>query len=354
MSCYIITSLHSSTFTSTSTSTSLSTPLSTSFSPFSSSNERNHIENKNSNTENIPETTTHSIFSPYKLVEDSLRLLLQSWNHSTDDEFNRRNDHFDTSCNSEKDLSGGTKNSPLGGSKNGPLGGNYVREVAMIQTAEIILNGIDNLEIMFSNNNDNNYKNNSNNNNNNDNNYKNNNNNNINCNNNNDNNNNNNNNNHNNNNHHNINSDNYDNNQNPNQNQNFNQNHSSYQSIPSKLFLTNKNRYKVLIERVIHKLLNGMVSMHSKVASQCLSVVENNSVLLKYFVTINNDNDEDDYNNKNENSAKIVVLSDELINWKQDRFDKLVEVLRRNRLHWHPNVKNASALLFDILLNYLE
>ena len=312
VSCYIITSLHSAIGTSTSNSTSLSTPLSTSFSPFSSSNERNNISNKSSNTENIPES------SPYKLIEDSLRLLLQSWNHSTDDEFNRQNDQFDTSSNSEKDLSGGNKNGPLGGSKNGPLGGNYVREVAMIQTAEIILNRIDNLEIMFSNNDNNNNNNNNNNSNNN-------------------------------------NKKNYSSNNNNNDNNNnCNHNHSSYQSIPSNLFLTNKNRYKILIERVIHKLLNGMVSMHSKVASQCLSVVENNSVLLKYFVTINNDNDEDDDNNKNENSAKMVVLSDELINWKQDRFDKLVEVLRRNRLHWHPNVKNASALLFDTLLNYLE
>ena len=147
------------------------------------------------------------------------------------------------------------------------------------------------------------------------------------------------------------------NNNNNNNNDNNNSNHSSYKTIPAKLFLTNKNRFKVLIERVINKLLIGMLSMHSKVASQCLSVVENNSILLKYFVTINSDNDEDDNDdniNKNENSAKTVVLSDELINWKQDRFDKLVDVLRRNRLHWHPHVKNASALLFDILLNYLE
>ena len=137
------------------------------------------------------------------------------------------------------------------------------------------------------------------------------------------------------------------------------------------MFLKRKNRLKILIERLIQKLLNGMLSLHSKVATQCFSIIEKNSILLRYFVDLNNNNESDDDNTNNNNNnnnsndinddnnikmydAKIVILSDELISWKQDRLDQLIEVLRKNRNHWHPNIVNSSALLFDRLLNYLE
>ena len=313
-------------------------------------NERN--ENKN-NLNNPP----HKVFTPHELIEDSLRLLLKSWSHSVDNKCNTQDDNNNNNNNNNNK------------SKKSILGGNYVREVALIQTAEIILNQVDNLQMMFSNddnscnNSDSNSSNSGNDNSNNEYDH------NCNKNSNNDDNNNNDNNTANNNN---TKNNNYDNNDNNNNNSNNNNNncHSSYLLLPPSMFLKRKNRLKILIERLIQKLLNGMLSLHSKVATQCFSIIEKNSILLRYFVDLNNNNESDDDNNNNNNNnnsndinddnnikmynAKIVILSDELISWKQDRLDQLIEVLRKNRNHWHPNIVNSSALLFDRLLNYLE
>ena len=151
--------------------------------------------------------------------------------------------------------------------------------------------------------------------------------------------------------------------------------------LPSSLFLS-QVRIKVLVDRIIQKLLNGMSSNHCKVASLCLTIASKNEILLKYFVTVPTDDNEnesenDDYNdgyhdsieasqktfkdnNNNDNNDNnqainnITTQSDDLINWKQDKFDRLVDVLRKNRTHWHPTVKATSGHLFDTLLNYLE
>ena len=240
------------------------------------------------------------------------------------------------------------------GGKNGVLGGNFVRDVAMIHVAEILLNQINDLEIMFTAENDNN-------NNNNDNENSNNYNDNIN-NDNNDNNNNYNDNNYNNNDYENNNH--YENNENNENNSDKidkiksihdNENtkpHTSFLLLPSSIFKKNKNRCKKYIERILQKLLYGMFSMHSKIATQSISVLQNNSILLKYFVTVNSDIEtiEQEHGNR----SKTVIFSEELLNWRQDQLDKLVEILRKNRNHWHPIVKDSSAEFFDILLNYLE
>ena len=156
--------------------------------------------------------------------------------------------------------------------------------------------------------------------------------------------------------------------------------------LPSSLF-SSQVRIKVLVDRIIQKLLNGMSSNHCKIALLCLTIVSKNEILLKYFVTVpiddreneNEDNDDEDYddgyhdsiessqktfrsnnndkNNKNNNNQSlknVISPSDDLTNWKQDKFDRLVDVLRKNRTHWHPTVKATSGHLFDTLLNYLE
>ena len=317
----------------------------------------NDERNENKNNFNNP---PHKVFTPHELIEDSLRLLLKSWSHSVDNECNTQDDNNNNNNNNNDNNNNKSKKSILGG--------NYVREVALIQTAEIILNQVDNLQMMFSNddnscnNSDSNSSNSGNDNSNNEYDH------NCNKNSNNDDNNNNDNNTANNNN---TKNNNYDNNDNNNDSNNNNNNcHSSYLLLPPSMFLKRKNRLKILIERLIQKLLNGMLSLHSKVATQCFSIIEKNSILLRYFVDLNNNNESDDDNNNNNNNnnsndinddnnikmynAKIVILSDELISWKQDRLDQLIEVLRKNRNHWHPNIVNSSALLFDRLLNYLE
>ena len=119
----------------------------------------------------------------------------------------------------------------------------------------------------------------------------------------------------------------------------------------------------------MRKLLTGMGSMHSKVATQCISTVKSNGILLKYFITIGSGSgsgsDNDDYmNDSNDNSSSSSSGrpingsssrdAELLLQWKKDMLDRLVEVLRRNRNHWHPAVKRLSGELFDTLLNHLE
>ena len=331
---------------------------------------RNESENKNKNKNS---GISHAnkiqvpmkIFSSQKLLEESLCLLLRTWTHNstyihdtnthTDNNFQNSNknsnknlnNHQNTNKNlndnyydNDNDNCGDNcrdKNMSERGGKNGVLGGNFVRDVAMIHVAEILLNQINDLEIMFTTENDNNINNIDNI----DNNY---------------------NDNHNNNDY--ENNYDYENKENNENNSNKidkikdihdNENtkpHTSFLLLPSSIFKKNKNRCKKYIERILQKLLYGMFSMHSKIATQSISVLQNNSILLKYFVTVNSDIEtiEQEHGNR----SKTVIFSEELLNWRQDQLDKLVEILRKNRNHWHPIVKDSSAEFFDILLNYLE
>ena len=142
--------------------------------------------------------------------------------------------------------------------------------------------------------------------------------------------------------------------------------HISYNLIPSSIF-SRPVKFRVLIERVLQKILTGMLSYHCKIACMCLAMIDKREILMKYFVTITDDNcdNSDNENNFNEYSGESVEyeskkdriidrISDKLSDWKQTQLDKLVEVLRKNRNHWHPSVKSASGQLFDKLLNYLE
>ena len=131
-------------------------------------------------------------------------------------------------------------------------------------------------------------------------------------------------------------------------------------------------RVKILLSRVLFRLLRGTESLHSKVACQCLSVIEDKSVLERYFVpklplndnNNNNNNNSEEEHSKNSNlnkpsssscswDSEVEVLP-VVMEWKEQQTEKLVESLRRNRNHWHPAVKTASGRLFDTILNYLE
>jgi hypothetical protein len=99
--------------------------------------------------------------------------------------------------------------------------------------------------------------------------------------------------------------------------------------------LYNSNsKIKILVERLLYKFMNECLSEHSKISCLCISIIENNNILLKYFISVNPD------------------TGDRINIWKEKQFDKLIEILRKNRNHWHPMVKSASGRLFDIILNY--
>ena len=326
------------------------------------------------------------------LIEDSLRLLLRIWNYSAANrcrqEDNNNNDDNNDCNNSNNNKTHNNRNNvhndKMRKSKNREVeednnnlstGGNFVRDLAFIQTTEIVLNQIGSLEILFvktekknkfqfGENNDEKCG---------------------------------------------------ENNGNKENTELMNNITASLRTVeekvkecsaessltnilPSSLFQT-QIRIRVLVDRIIQKLLNGMSSNHCKIALLCLNIASKQEILLKYFVTIPVNNDDDDYddydndrnrdrngseqyNNKydnyndvdchdsieaihihkkipqKDNNKKeidsITAPSDDLINWKQDKFDRLVEVLRKNRNHWHPNVKALSGELFDTLLNYLE
>ena len=325
----------------------------------SNNNNNNNSVNRNRSFQNSSGTDLHQ---NTVLIEDSLRLLLRMWNSTPE---NNGNENNNNNGNEKKSVNGG-----------------FVRDLAFIQTAEIILKQIGSVETLFEPENrpyliqngeirnypimnkstekhenklnftaenyqkiekvDNNNNNNDDNNNNN--------------------------------------------NNNKNKNKNNNntvikdsndvEKHVSYSIIPLTVFSAS-NRLKVLVERIIQKLLFGMLSDHCKVAPLCISIVEKNAILLKYFVTITEDNNNNSDNSENENEndedddynsgyerdtiepgpkipQKIEKLSEKVMEWKRNKFEKLVEILRKNRNHWHPQVKIASGKLFDTLLNYLE
>jgi hypothetical protein len=329
------------------------------------------------------------------LIEDSLRLLLRIWNYSAanrcrqedNNDNNNNNDNINSNNNNTHNNENNDRhnvyNDKIKKSKNREVeeennnlstGGNFVRDLAFIQTTEIVLSQIGSLEILF------------------------------------------------------VKTENKDkfqfrenndekcggnngNKENTEMKNNITASlctveervkecsaESSVKNIlPSSLFQT-QIRIRVLVDRIIQKLLNGMSSNHCKIALLCLNIASKQEILLKYFVTIpvNDDdydydydddrnrdrNESEQYNNKNDNNYNvdcydsieaihihkkspkkdsnkkeidsITAPSDDLINWKQDKFDRLVEVLRKNRNHWHPNVKALSGELFDTLLNYLE
>jgi hypothetical protein len=325
-----------------------------SLSPFSS--EKNKINNNNNNYNNNNNDSNNTnnnnnginrnrsfqnpdnsdLHQNTVLIEDSLRLLLRMWNCTPEN-----NGNEDDNCNSKNNNSyGNVKKSVNGG---------FVRDLAFIQTAEIILKQIGSVETMFESENkpylfqNSEIKN------------------------------------------HPTTNKSSENNENISDftagNKQIAENreeygnsekHVSYSVIPISVFSASK-RLKVLVERIIQKLLSGMLSDHCKVSPLCISIVEKNAILLKYFVTIteenngnnseNDSNEDDDYNSGYERDTiepvpkipqKVEKLSEKVMEWKRNKFEKLVEILRKNRNHWHPQVKIASGKLFDTLLNYLE
>jgi hypothetical protein len=321
-------------------SSSDSTSSHLSLSPFSSENNKYNSNNTNNNgisrNRSFQNPDNSDLHQNTVLIEDSLRLLLRMWNCTPEN-----NGNEDNYCNSKN-------NNDYGNVKKSVNGG-FVRDLAFIQTAEIILKQIGSVETMFEPENKPYFFQNSE--------IKN----------------------------HPITNKLSENNKNTsdftagnnqtveNREEDGNsEKHVSYSVIPITVFSASK-RLKVLVERIIQKLLSGMLSDHCKVSPLCISIVEKNAILLKYFVTIteenngnnseNDSNEDDDYYSGYERDTiepvpkipqKVEKLSEKVMDWKRNKFEKLVEILRKNRNHWHPQVKIASGKLFDTLLNYLE
>jgi hypothetical protein len=146
-------------------------------------------------------------------------------------------------------------------------------------------------------------------------------------------------------------------------------------------------RLLILVNRAVRRLLGpqGMESLHNKVACQCIALVQAPEILEALFVvprsrskrrssSMWSDDDygdhsgsdgDDGYGSGNDSNAYEDAEGDGDADpeesrsrgaynaWKQGNLEALVEVLRKNRRHWHPAVKSASASLYDTLIDYL-
>lgn len=100
------------------------------------------------------------------------------------------------------------------------------------------------------------------------------------------------------------------------------------------------------IQKTLKKLVECMASAHFKVASQAIQTVMQLNILHPHFIS----------NPNPWSRAPLTLSAHSFTQGGEDEptaVEALVEVLRENRGHWHPQVRHVSEEALDNLLDYL-